>query len=335
MKKRQEYELGGIILYDNNYKPIASEIDKSRAPYIKSNDFTGLRNSEFKYFILNEGDFQKRNQFVSITKLRNLLRNIEYNKLIISGWDLLEFWFLLLSNPKSKNCLALESTIYESKVKGLKGLIKKIFLSNISTVFVSGNLHVKLLKALNYIDTIKITKGVGIINKPKITIKGKTYKRKFLYVGRISRVKNLEILIEVFNNLPDYQLSLIGNGSDIEYLKKKSYENINFLGAIDNKKLKTHFQKNDIFILPSISEPWGLVVEEALYFGLPVIVSKHCGSSELIINGINGYLINPNNYDDIINTILKVDDIIYNDLLDGVRKFSINKKDKIQVNTYV
>jgi len=41
-KKRKEYELGGIILYDNNHKPIASEIDKSRAPYIKSNDFTDL-----------------------------------------------------------------------------------------------------------------------------------------------------------------------------------------------------------------------------------------------------------------------------------------------------
>lgn len=41
-KKRKEYELGGIILYDNNYKPIASEIDKNRAPYIKSNDFTDL-----------------------------------------------------------------------------------------------------------------------------------------------------------------------------------------------------------------------------------------------------------------------------------------------------
>ena len=41
-KKREEYELGGIILYDNNYKPIASEIDKIRVPYIKSNDFKDL-----------------------------------------------------------------------------------------------------------------------------------------------------------------------------------------------------------------------------------------------------------------------------------------------------
>jgi two-component system nitrogen regulation sensor histidine kinase NtrY len=41
-KKRKEYEIGGIILYDNNYKPIASEIDKSRTPYIKSNDFKDL-----------------------------------------------------------------------------------------------------------------------------------------------------------------------------------------------------------------------------------------------------------------------------------------------------
>ena len=41
-KKRKEYEIGGIILYDNNYKPIASEVDKNRLPYIKSDDFENL-----------------------------------------------------------------------------------------------------------------------------------------------------------------------------------------------------------------------------------------------------------------------------------------------------
>ena len=41
-KKRKEYEIGGIILYDNNYKPIASEVDKNRLPYIKSDDFESL-----------------------------------------------------------------------------------------------------------------------------------------------------------------------------------------------------------------------------------------------------------------------------------------------------
>lgn len=52
------------------------------------------------------------------------------------------------------------------------------------------------------------------------------------------------------------------------------YQNISFKPPIENVKLQTEFLNHDIFILPSVSEPWGLVVEETLYFGLPVMVSK-------------------------------------------------------------
>jgi len=300
----------------------------------RADDFITLENAKFEYKVLFNGNFQDRNILYNIFKLRAILRVINYKKILVSGWDLKEFWYLIFVNSKSKNCLALESTILESNTKGLKGLIKKIFLNRISTVFASGKLHVELLEELKYKGNIKITKGVGIINKPNFVYRNKIYKKRFLFVGRLTKVKNIEMLIKVFNELEGYTLTIVGIGEEEVYLKNIAKENIVFLGSIKNKDIKYKFEENDIFILPSVSEPWGLVVEEALYFGLPVMISENCGARELIIDGVNGYVFNPNDKKSIKDMILKIDKRIYDNLLDGVKKFSINKKDGMQVDSY-
>lgn len=237
-------------------------------------------------------------------------------------------------SPKSKNCLSLESTIFESTTKGIKGWIKRVFLSRMSTVFASGNLHVELLKSLNFKGNIKITKGVGIINKPIVKKKKKKYQKRFLYVGRLSRVKNLETVIKVFNDLPNHHLTIIGDGEGKEYLKSIADQNISFKLPIKNIMLQNEFLKHDILILPSISEPWGLVVEEALYFGLPVMVSKRCGSIELVKNGVNGYVFEPMDMEEIKRVILNINDVVYQKLIKGVSEFSVDEKDFGQVGVY-
>ena len=308
---------------------IASNTAEKRA-----DDFVTLENAKFKYEVLFDGNFQERNSSQNISKLKTILKNISFKKLLVSGWDLKEFWYLAMTSSKVKNCLALESTIMESSPNGLKGLIKKLFLSRISTVFASGRLHVELLKALDYKDDIKITKGVGIINKPTFEKTDRAYQKRFLYVGRFSSVKNLKLLVEIFNELSDYSLTLIGDGEEKEMLKSMAKSNITFKEPIANKKLQDEFLTHDIFILPSLSETWGLVVEEALYFGLPVIVSQNCGASELIENGVNGFVINTHDKENTREVILKIDELCYEILKRGVSQFSVDKKDLEQVGVY-
>ena len=299
----------------------------------RSSDFVSLKNADFEYKVLSKNSFQSRNKLKTLYKLFSAIRNIHYKKILLSGWDLPEFWMVAILFPSSKNCLALESTIIESNIQGVKGAIKKLFLSMISTVFASGDLHVALLKALNYSKEVRVTKGVGIINKPTLIKTNKRYEKRFLFVGRLSKVKNLVLLINIFNELPEHKLTIIGDGEEKENLKSIANENIKFMASIDNYKLQHEFNVNDVFILPSISEPWGLVVEEALYFGLPVIVSERCGASELVSHGGNGYIIDSSliNLEHIINNITVES---YNEMHINVMKFSIVKKDDHQVGIY-
>ena len=301
----------------------------------RSNDFTRLGHVSFKYSILNKGDFQARHQFQSVLKLRKIIKKLKYSKILVSGWDLPEFWFLVMTNNKSKNCLALESTIIESNILGIKGRIKKIFLWRISKVFASGKLHVDLLNKLRYRSETKITQGVGIINKPAFQSRDRSYQKRYIFIGRLSDEKNLALLVSIFNELSDYTLTLVGVGPLECELKKMAKMNIQFLGSVENNKLKDIYLNHDILILPSLSEPWGLVIEEAQFFKTPVIVSKNCGVSELVVDGVNGFVIDESSGKEIKNTILNISDEGYDALVQGVGECSIDKKDERQVYAYI
>jgi glycosyltransferase involved in cell wall biosynthesis len=301
----------------------------------RSVDFTSLNDCSFEYKVLNDGNFQDRQVFKSIKKLRTIFSSIDYKKVIVGGWDLPEFWYAIFKNKKAQNCMVLESTIHESKTTGISGLIKKIFLSRVSKVFASGDLHVQLLKALRYKRDIKITQGVGIINKPSFDEQSKQYERKFLYIGRLSEIKNLEQIINIFNSLEDNSLTIVGDGEQRQYLESIAGKNIQFKGSVANAHLREVFLSHEMFILPSKIEPWGLVVEEALYFGMPIIVSEKCGASEIVNNQVNGYLIDPNNSQQLQEIISGIDAKVYQRLLNGVSEFSIEAKDCKQVDAYL
>jgi glycosyltransferase involved in cell wall biosynthesis len=74
-------------------------------------------------------------------------------------------------------------------------------------------------------------------------------------------------------------------------------------------RLPTYYSLADAFLHVSRSEPWGLVVNEAMASGLPVIVSKACGcSSNLVEDGGNGYLVTHDDLDGIADRLAHVDD---------------------------
>lgn len=128
-------------------------------------------------------------------------------------------------------------------------------------------------------------------------------KRNLLYVGSIIPRKNTELLIRSFIELKkerdyeDVQLVLVGKG-DLAYEKKckklipKEIENdIVWCDFIKNAQLKFIYQEAFVFLLPSVQEIFGMVLLEAMYFGLPVVSSLSAGADTLIKDGCNGFLI--------------------------------------------
>jgi len=280
----------------------------------------------------------KKSIFSKISFILNLCNNKPYQQLILVGWDQLVLWFAAFKSPKKKNSLVIESSILESSVTEFKGLLKKIFCSRISKAYVSGKSQADLINALGFRGEIIITKGVGLFRiRPNPIFQEVSSIKNFMYVGRLSPEKNLQFLIETFNQLPKLTLSVVGFGPQELFLKSIAKQNIVFHGAIPNAELYKVYLQNDVFVLPSISEPWGIVVEEALNNGLPVIVSDKVGcSAEIVEVDKNGLIFRLEEKDSLYKAILKITDpLYYNFLRKNICHMDFKKIAEQQVNCYL
>ena len=125
----------------------------------------------------------------------------------------------------------------------------------------------------------------------------------FLYVGRLASEKNVDGLLTAYltyrQNGGSWPLVLAGDGQDARALKEVAATSpysaeIHFLGHKSSSELPMLYAFAGCFVLPSTREPWGLVVNEAMASGLPVIVSNRCGCvPDLMLQGRTGVVFDP------------------------------------------
>lgn len=309
--------------------------DKSK---IRNADFSN-KEMNFDYEFINNGNFESRNKLLTLIKLYSKLKKIHYNRIIYPGWEIKELFILSFLTKKNINALSIESSILETKISGIKKLLKSIYLGRMNFAYPSGNLQKEILKELHFKGTTFVTHGVGLINKPIINtpqIKEKHQKNKYLrylYIGRLSPEKNLELLIQVFNKLPN-ELFIVGTGPLEGHLKEIALKsNIKLLGYINNEKLSDIFNLSDVFILPSKVEPWGLVIEEAINNNLPIIASNMVGCKDDLIQD-NGLIFHYNSPNDLKNQIEEME-INYNVYYKNSKIFDLDKMRKKQIFSYI
>ncbi len=122
-----------------------------------------------------------------------------------------------------------------------------------------------------------------------------------LFVGNFSmdrpaiKIKGLEYLIEAAKRLPDVKFVIVGGGSSLDELKKKSSSNVVFTGPLVGKPLIEMYNKALVFCLPSLTEGFGITVLEAM--------ASECAIVSTIDIGQEGVMIKANNVDDIVNGV--------------------------------
>ncbi len=151
------------------------------------------------------------------------------------------------------------------------------------------------------------------------------YKKIVLFVGRLIPEKGVDYLIRAFANFSRFNeagLLIVGDGPERNQLQKLCKDldlsNVNFIWRpSDRADIEPYFVLCDILVLPSITlkhhEEWGLVVNEAMSIGKPVIVSSSVGCAyELVKNAVNGYVVPEKNVDQLFEALKKL--IINDDL---------------------
>ena len=254
--------------------------------------------------------------------INNLLKKNKPDVVISNEFDVTSLLISIYSNFYNYIHISTTSDNFEIAKNSsfLRGIFRKLVLKTAKIIIVYNpdvakwysdnfsNYKLEVRVCPNIQNPKKILSGIDKIKRISEHYKSayslnRSY--NYLYVGRLHEFKNIRALIKNFANakIQNSKLIIIGEGPF-----KKIYEdlinsmNLNskvlLLGRFEGDKLHAWYNLADLFVLPSIYEPFGAVVNESLIFGTPVLCSKYCGASFFITEHKNGIVFDSLNNDD-------------------------------------
>lgn len=239
----------------------------------------------------------------------------KYDIIILGGWSeptylLLWIWGLL---SRKHMLLWCESTAFDKRRTNKKEIFKKVLMRGFDGCIVPGIRSREYCRRLgmpdqqiysapNASDRKYFQRQAKRLVPLRSIIRAETDLSRFtvLVVARLEqRFKDISTLFRALrklqNNNHHTTLLVAGDGSDQVFYQKLTSDlqlvDVRFLGTLDHDKLCRYYAASDVLVLPSRSETWGFVLNEAMEFGLPLIVSDAVGAGpDLVKNGGNGFI---------------------------------------------
>ena len=288
---------------------------------------------QYPYQLLFDKSLQEITFIERLKALFSTITNFKPTVVNFTGYYDLATWPLIFYCKLKgiKLVLSNESTSADQSRSFFKELIKKIIIMQFDVFFCFGTKSAKYLETFGVksnqiavtnaavVDNDRIEaeykKAVQSISKNNFGAAYNLREKNFIFVGRFVEVKNLSLLIRAFSKLNDLKwgLILLGNGQEESNLKNQisvnKIDGITFISSQKWTEIPQFLALGNIFVLPSFSETWGLVVNEAMVCGLPVIVSDQCGCSFDLIEGKNtGEIFKSNDVNDLLKKMIALKD---------------------------
>lgn len=269
-----------------------------------------------------------------------LIASKRLNIKIIATFHNLIMWPNILDELKAKimflSCLSKLTDFYIAICNKIKDMmINKYFISPKKIKLIYNGVNEERLKC-ELKSRNEIRAKIGISENDLAIV----------HIAKVEFMRKNQLLsLRVHRALKHYYkafLLFVGDGPDLNILRdmNKDDPTVKILGA--RKDIPELLASSDIFFLPSYREGFPISIIEAMYYGLPVIASNVGGISEIIKDGINGFLIDPNNYEleRLVSLIIQLRDKreIYNKVsenaINTAKLFGIEKCAKEHLSLY-
>lgn len=201
----------------------------------------------------------------------------------------------------------------------LKDAIKRFLFRGAIACFAAGKSSIKYYRYYGvdndriYLHKFSSLYNKDILNKPISSAERKSKRLSLnlpnmstvVSVGQFIERKGFDVLLNAWKDLDrNAQLLLIGGGSEKgkyeEMIQTLNLKHVHLMGFMDKKNLFEYYMASDIFVLPTKEDIWGLVINEAMSVGLPIITTNKCNAGlELIDEGINGYIVPKGDINDL------------------------------------
>lgn len=239
-----------------------------------------------------------------------------------------------------KNAIRLELACIKNKVpyimnldgafirkNFIKNIIKRYLVTHAAGCFASGNHAAEYFKYFGadenkiYYHPFTSLHADEILKEPLSEVEKAKYKKKLgvdkpkmvLTIGQFIHRKGFDVLLEAWNKELDENCSLVivGGGEEEsqyqQYITDHNLKNVQLVGFKQKEEIFEYYKAADLFVLPTREDIWGLVINEAMACGLPVVSTNMClGAVELIENGVNGYIVPVNDSKELAEAMKKM-----------------------------
>jgi glycosyltransferase involved in cell wall biosynthesis len=175
----------------------------------------------------------------------------------------------------------------------------------------------KIFVAPNAVDTERFARAAETAGQdPGLRRRLGLPPRYVLFVGRLVRAKGVFDLLAAYATLPEeireaVSLVFAGDGPERQELARRSREiepgRVVFTGFLQRDDLPAVYALGEAFVLPTHSDPWGLVVNEAMACGLPVVATRAAGcAADLVRDGENGYVVGEANGEELAQAMIRI-----------------------------
>jgi glycosyltransferase involved in cell wall biosynthesis len=213
----------------------------------------------------------------------------------VGGWNQPAFW-LALAYCRARGVPLLvwvESTARDARGESRPlELAKRAMVRRAAGFFVPGTEAAAYVRAFG-VDDERIAVAPNAVDERVFAAAAVDRSNRdactFLYAGRLDPEKGLDVLVRSIADVPG-ELVLVGSGTEEERLRRLADGRVTFRGAVGRDELPPLYAAADVFVLPSRSEPWGMVLNEAAAAGLPLVATEGAGAAhDLIEHGVNGF----------------------------------------------
>ena len=279
-----------------------------------------------RYPINNEAPFSFSNQqTISLYNRKdydfnsavNLVKKLNPSIVICSGWIDKDYLSICKSYYKKIPTVLTMDTHWRGDIRQRIGAFISPFLikNKFSHVWVPGNIQKQYAKKLGFKDN-EITLGFyscdvdyfSSIRDRVLAQKKQSFPKRLIYVGRYYDFKGVDKLwqafIELQNETPsDWELWCLGTGS----LEPVSHPKIKHFGFVQPENFLEYAERTGVFVMPSLFEPWGVVLHEFAAMGFPLLASDKVGAVEAFLEDKkNGYIFKAGNINSLKEKLREV-----------------------------
>ncbi|QSR85454.1 glycosyltransferase family 4 protein [Methylacidimicrobium sp. B4] len=315
------------LLNEGGVDPVFLELSQNQKshPWLGESEERGI-----PLFSLCSGALEQIDHKEACSRMREFLDRIAPDVVATAGygWGVLRApaWWAL--RRRRGSVLLFETTRHDKQRNFFVEALKRSIVPRLyNTGFVGGRAHRDYLVELgipsdriwgphSIVDNDFFASGVSRARAEEGTWRKRLGlpPRYFVFVGRLAPEKNVFGLLRAYRSYRDRggdrSLLLLGDGpqrADLErHIEEHRIPEVLVRGFVPTSDLPPYYAFADGLVLPSTIEPWGLVVNEAMAAGLPVVASETCGSAPDLVGSANGFLFSPGDTDGLAALLMRV-----------------------------